>query len=138
SDRHRRAALLVKLDEAREVEVAQRVAGDDEERLIELVGREPHRSGGARGRFLDGILDVHAEALAVAEMAPDRLWKEGARDDDVVEAVAAEELDDVLHARLADDRDHRLRLVRGQWAEARPLSAGHDDCLHLRAPLSAV
>ena len=69
-------------------------------------------------------------ALAVAEVAADRLRHERERHDDVVEAVAAEQVDHVLHARLADDRDHRLRLVRGERAQARPLPARHDDGLH--------
>jgi hypothetical protein len=106
----------VELDELGEVEVAQGVAGDDEERLVELVCGEPHRSGRPERRFLDRVLDVHAEALAVAEVAADRLRKEGDRDDYVVEAVASEKLDDVLHARLADDGHHRLRLVRRERA----------------------
>src|SRR5207247_5532032 len=61
ADRDRRLALLVELDEAGQIEVAERVAGDDEERLVELVGREPHGSGGAGGRFLDGVLEVRSE-----------------------------------------------------------------------------
>ena len=54
------------------------------------------------------------------------------RDDHVLETVRAQQLDDVLHARLADDRHHRLRLVRGQRAQARALAARHDDGLHRR------
>ena len=42
----------------------------------------------------------------------------------------AQQLEDVLHARLADDRHHRLRLVRGQRAQTRALAARHDDGLH--------
>ena len=129
-DRDRRPTLLVEFDEAGEVEVAERVAGDDEKRLVELVRREADGAGCARGRFLDGVLDVHAQALAVAEVAPDRLREKGDGDDHFVEAVAAEKLDDVLHAGLADDRDHRLRLVRRERPEARALPAGHDDGLH--------
>ena len=43
-----------------------------------------------------------------------------------------EQVEDVLHARLADDRNHRLRLVRGQRPEPRPLPTRHDDGLHRR------
>ena len=59
-----------------EVEVAQRVARDDEERVVELVRGEPHRAGGPERRLLDRVLDVRAEALAVAEVAADRLRHE--------------------------------------------------------------
>ena len=66
-----------------------------------------------------------------AEVAADRLRHVGDGDDHLVEAVLLEQLDDVLHAGLADDRDHRLRLVRGQRAQARALAAGHHDGLHV-------
>ena len=39
------------------------------------------------GRLLDRVLDVHAERLAVAEVAADRLRQERDGDDDVLEAV---------------------------------------------------
>ena len=48
-----------------------------------------------------------------------------------------QQLDDVLHARLADDRHHRLRLVRGQRTKARALAARHDDGLHARTAFQA-
>ncbi len=131
-DRHRRFPLAVELHELREVEVAQRVARDDEKRVVELVRGETHRAGCPERRFLHRVLDPRAEALAVAEVAADRLRHEGDRDDHVLEIVRAQQLDDVLHARLADDRHHRLRLVRGQRAQARPLAACHDDGLHRR------
>ena len=130
--------LAVELDEAREVDVAERVAGDDEERVVEPPRRALHRAGGAERRLLDRVADVDAERLAAAEVAPDRLREKGDGDDHVLEAVAPEELDDVLHARLADDRHHRLGLVRGQRPQARALSAGHDDGLHRRSSLQAV
>src|SRR5207302_10613509 len=59
------------------------------------------------------------------------------REEEVLEPVALEELDDVLHARLADDRHHRLRLIRGERAQASALAARHDDCLHLLNSLRA-
>ena len=45
----------------------------------------------------------------------------------------AEQLEDVLHARLADDRHHRLRLVRGERPQPRSLAARHHDGLHANA-----
>src|SRR5213075_3110709 len=91
---------------------------------------EAHGAGRAERRLLDRVRDVHAERVAAAEVAADRLREKGDGHDDVIEAVALQELEDVLHARLADDRDHRLRLVRRQRAQARALAAGHDDRLH--------
>src|SRR5207245_2446984 len=121
---------LVELDDLAEVDVAKRVARDDEERLVEAIACEPHGSRGAERALLDRVLDVQAKRLAVAEVGTDRLRQERNRHDDVLEAVLAQQLEDVLHARLADDRDHRLRLVGRQWPEARPLAAGHHDRSH--------
>ena len=56
-------------DERAEVDVAERVAGDDEERLVEGAAREPDRAGRAERQLLDRVLDVQAERLAVAEVA---------------------------------------------------------------------
>src|SRR5262249_14124539 len=136
-NRRGRSALLVERDERRKVDVAERVAGDDEEGLVELLRGVADRAGRPERRFLDGVADVHAERLAVAEVSAYRLRQEGDGDDHVVEAVLLQEFEDVLHARLADDGDHRLRLVRGQRAQARSLAAGHDDGLH-RLALQAV
>ena len=86
--------------------------------------------GGAERQLLDRVLDAHAERVAVAEVAADRLRHEGQRDHDLVEAVPAQQLEDVLDARLADDRHHRLRLVRGERPQACPLPTRHDDRLH--------
>jgi hypothetical protein len=104
----------VELDDLRQVDVAERVAGDDEERVVEAAGGEADRAGGAERRLLDRVRDVDAECFAAAEVRPNRLRQEGDRDDDILEAVLLQELDDVLHARLADDRDHRLRLIGRQ------------------------
>ena len=86
--------------------------------------------GRAERRLLDRVLDRHPERVAVAEVAADRLRHERDRHDHLLEPVLLEQLEDVLHARLADDRHHRLRLVRGERAQARALAAGHHDRLH--------
>jgi hypothetical protein len=131
-------ALLVEADEGAEVDVAEGVPGDDEERLVERVLGELDGPCGAGRRFLHRVADRDAVVLSGGEVAADRLWHEGDGDDDVLEAVLAEELDDVLHARLADDGHHRLRLVRGEGAKARALPAGHDHGLHRRTVLIAL
>ena len=129
---------LWNVDDLSQVDVAERVARDDEERLVERVGGEPHGAGRAERALLDRVLDVQPEARAVAEVGADRLRQERDRDDDVLEAVLAEQLEDVLHARLADDRDHRLRLVRGQRPKPRALAARHHDGLHANASRFAL
>src|SRR5580765_7893865 len=69
TDRDGRTLLAMELDELAEVEVAERVAGDDEKRVVELVRGEPHRAGRPERRLLDRVLDVYPEALTVAEVA---------------------------------------------------------------------
>src|SRR5206468_7071310 len=122
----------------RQVEIAESVTRDDEERLVEPAGREADRTGGAERRFLDRVADVQSERVALAEVAADRLREERHRHDHVRQAVLAQELEDVLHARLADDRDHRLRLVGRERTKARSLATRHDDGLHRRDSLRAV
>ena len=116
TDRHRGALLPMGSDERREVDVAECVARDHEEGVVETLLGELHRARGAEGLFLDGVVDVHVERLAAAEVRADGLRHEGERDDDLVHLVPAQQIEDVLHARLADDRHHGLRLVGRQRA----------------------
>ena len=122
--------LLVEAHEGGEVDVAERVAGDDEERVVELVGGQANRAGGPGRRLLDRVLDADAVRLAAPEVRPDRLRHVRHCDHDVLESMRLQELDDVLHARPPDDRDHGLRLVRGQRAQPGALPARHHDRLH--------
>ena len=62
ADRDRRLLLAVELDEPRQVDVAERVAGDDEEGVVEPAGGEPHRAGGAERRLLDRVRRCRARA----------------------------------------------------------------------------
>src|SRR4029077_6542998 len=109
-DRDRGSLLSVGLDDAGQVDVAERVAGDDEEGVVEPARGTLDRAGGAERRLLDRVADVDAEGLAAAEVAPDRLRQERDGDDHVLETVTAQELDDVLHTRLADEGPHPLWL----------------------------
>ena len=137
-DRDGRAFRAVRGDQRRQIDVAQRVAGDHEERFVEASLRELHRAGGAERLLLDRVVDVHVEGLALAEVRANRLRHERERDDDLVHPVLSQQVEDVLHTRLADDRHHRLGLVRGQGPQAGPLPAGHHDCLHLRTSRIAL
>jgi hypothetical protein len=130
--------LLVKRDELGEVEVAKCIAGDDQEGVVELVRGQTNGAGSAERRLLDGVLHVQPQGVSVSEVRADRLRKERDRHDHVLETMVAKKLDDVLHAGLADDGDHRLWLVRGQRAQPRALAAGHDDGFHAVLPRRAV
>ncbi len=130
-DRHVCALLLVGGDERGQVDVAEGVAGDDEKGVVERVAREADRAGSAERLLLDRVLDLEAHRLAGAEVAADRLRHERERDDDFLHPVQLQQLEDVLHAGLADDRHHRLRLIRRQRPEPGPLATGHHDRLHV-------
>ena len=62
ADRDRGALCPVRVDERAEVDVAQRIARDHEEGLVEPLVREPDRAGGAERLLLDGVVDVDARA----------------------------------------------------------------------------
>ena len=113
-----------------EVDVGEHVAGDHEERLVELVHRVAHRAGGAERRLLGGVPHAHAELGAVAEVVADVVGEERDRHDDVVEAVLGEQPHDVLHHRHVRDGHHRLRLVARERAQPRAFAAGQDHSLH--------
>ena len=63
------------------------------------------------GLLLGGVDHPHAELGAVAEVGADGVGHEGDGDDDLVEAVPAQQVDDVLHHRPVGQRQHRLGLV---------------------------
>src|SRR5215207_8758596 len=137
-DRHRGAVIAVRVEHRAEIHVAERVARDDEDRLVESSRRKPDRAGRAERRLLDRVRDVQPERLPVAKVRADRLRQKRDGDDHVLEAVLLQELEDVLHARLADDRHHRLRLIRREWTETGSLTAGHDDRPHVRTSRRAL
>ncbi len=130
-DRDHGPALLVEGDDFAEVEVGERVAADDDEGVVaELVLGQLDAAGGAGRSLLHRVLHAHAEAGSVAEVVADGLGQEHEGDDGLVDAVLLEQLDDVLHARLAAQRHHRLGLVAREGAQAGAFAAGHDHCAH--------
>src|SRR4029079_18532336 len=131
-DRDRGPLRAMRLDQRGEVDVAERAARDDEEGAGEPLLREADGACRPERLLLDGVVHLQAERLAVAEVRADCLRHEGQRHDDLGEPVLAEQVERVLHARLADDRDHRLRLVRGQRPEPGPLPSRHHHRLHSR------
>ncbi len=120
----------VEVDDRPEVDVGEHVARDDEEPLVEMAHGVADRPGGAEGRLLGGVDDLHAELGAVAEVGADRVGHEGHRHHDLVDAVALEQVDDVLHHRPVDQRQHGLRRVRRERAQPGALAPCHDHGLH--------
>ena len=130
SDRNGGLVLDVVLHERVQIDIAERVARDDEEGLVDIASGHLDRAGRSEWRFLDRVLDRHTERLAVAEVGAHRLRHEGKGDRHLVDALGMQQLEDVLHAGLADDRHHRLGLIRGKRTQACAFSPGHDDRPH--------
>ncbi len=130
-DRGDRSLPPVVGEDRAQVHVGQGVAGDDDERLRseECLGlfdgaRRPER------RVFDDVVHRDAEIRPVAEIGLDLVGHVVQRGDDLVDAVAAQEVDDVVHDRLAGDRRQRFRSRRRQRSQSRAFTARHHDRLH--------
>ena len=136
SKRRHRPALLVEFDEAAQVDVRDGIPGDNEKRVVDEVLTELHAAGSPRRNLFHGVVELNPQVSPTGEVSADDLRHVGKRGDDPGDAVVAQQLEDVLHARPSHDRDHRLRLIGGERAEPRALSAGHHDRLHARIALA--
>ena len=123
-------ALAMERDDLREIDVRQRVARDHDEGVVEGVTDLTDGSAGAERRFLDAVLQAHADRAAIAEAVLDLRREVLQGHERVVDPVALEQIEDMPEAWLIDDRDHRLGPIDRQGAQAAPLAAGHDHGLH--------
>ncbi len=64
----------VLLDQGAEVDVGEDVAGDHQERVVELLHRVADRSGGAERGLLGRVDHPDAELRPVTEVVADRRW----------------------------------------------------------------
>src|SRR5207245_272940 len=122
--------LLVEGDDLGEIDVGQRIAGDDEERAVEVVADLPHGSTSAKGCLLDGVAEPHPQPAAVGIAVLDDRGEVLQRHEGFVDAVTEQEVEDVAKAGLVHDLHHRLRPIDRERSQAAPLAAGHDDGLH--------
>src|SRR5437762_1331882 len=125
-------ALAMERDDLRQVDVRESIAGDNEERAVEIVGQLPDRPARAERSFLHAVTKPHPDPAAVPVAVLDDGGEVLKRDERVLDAVALEELEDVPEARLVDDGHHRLRTIDRQRSKTAPLAARHDDGLHCR------
>ena len=100
---------LVELAHRRQVDVGERVAGDDEEGVAEEAGRVADAACGAKQLLLAPVGELDAELRPVAEVVLDRLREPVQVGDRLAEAVPGEQAEDVLHHRPVQHRRHRLR-----------------------------
>ena len=129
-DGDHRLSLLVEGDQTGEIEVGKSVAADHEEGVVEKILGQPYRACGARRRLLHGVVDVHPQSAAVAEMIADEPGQKRQSHDDIVDAMPLDQFEYVLDGGLVDHRNHRLGLVGGQRPQSSTLTSGHHDCLH--------
>jgi hypothetical protein len=128
--RGHRLLLAVELHRRAEIEVRDVVPRDDQEGVVQEMLGVLHPAGGAHRLVLCGIGQGQAQVGAVPEIVADDARQELDGDDDLGDAMLAEQEQDVLHHGLPHDREHRLRLVGGQRAKPGPLAPGHDDRFH--------
>ncbi len=97
------AVLLVEPDQVGQVDVGQRVAGDHQEALVaQLVGGVLHTARRAERDLLRGVVEAHAELVAVAEVVAHQGGQELDGDDGLGEAVPLQQAEHVLHDRPID------------------------------------
>ena len=134
---------VVRSDNGREVEVDDGIAAYDEECRIEEAGVRLHAREAARATrrvvthraldvefTLERVRHGHAEARAVAEVVLDLVGQIGRVHHNLVETVPVKQVDDELHHRPPEHRDHWLGKEVGEGAHARALACGEDHGLH--------
>ena len=123
--------FLVRADHGGQVDVGERVAGDDQEWLVpQRVLGVLHAARRAERGLLRRVLEAHPDVLAVAEVVAHQRGQELDGDDRLVETVPLQQPQHVFHDRLVADGQQRLGLVGGHGAQPGALPAGHDDGLH--------
>ncbi len=127
---HRGIPIAVERDDLRKVDVSQGVAGDDEERTVEISSELPYGSASAERRFLDAVPKAHPNAATVSVAVLDDRREVLEGDERLLDAVTLQELEDVSEAGLVDDGHHRLGSIDRQRSKTAPLAARHDDGLH--------
>ena len=140
-DRPRGRVGLVRLAHRRQVDVGERVAGDDQEgvALGQELPRLAHPARGAEGLGLVAVGKLDPEPGAVAEVLADRLGPVGEVGDHLGETVLGQEQRDVLHHRHVQDRSHRLRHQVRDRAQPRAQARRQDHRPHrASAPTSSV
>jgi len=133
-DGRRRHMFAVKGDRLGQVDVGQGVAADDDKGLVQVGLRVLDAPGRPQRRILHDVGDVHPEVRAVTKVVPNRGAQVLERDHHIADAMLAQQAEDVLHHRLADDRHQGLRQPARQRPQPGPLATRHDHCFHWRSP----
>ena len=103
-DRNERAIGMVEPSHLGEVDIRERVAGDHHEATVtKLRLRVLHAPRRAQRLLLGGVLQVHAEFVAVAEIVANQRGEKLNGHDGVGESVSTKQPKYVLHDRTVDD-----------------------------------
>ncbi|OPZ78030.1 MAG: hypothetical protein BWY79_00934 [Actinobacteria bacterium ADurb.Bin444] len=127
-------ALPMEIDHSGEIEVGQRVAGDDHESVVENGGSVLDRARSAERALFNGIFDAHAQGRPVPKVRPDHFGHEGDGHDHMFNSVSMEKIEYVFGRGLIAHGHHRFGNVGGKWTESRPLTSSHDDGFHSALP----
>src|SRR5262249_14247290 len=92
-------------------------------------GRVAHAAAGAERLLLDDVAQAHAEMLGLAERLLDVVHAVGAGEDDVGDAVLAQQRELPGEEGTAQQRHHRLGARQRERPQPRALTAGEDDGL---------
>ncbi|CAB4808815.1 unannotated protein [freshwater metagenome] len=108
-DRRHCTLVLVVLNNCRQVDVGDHVARDHDEAVIfEEIHRIAHAARRPEGYRFVHVGDAHAEVAAVPEVLLDGVRHERNGHHDVLDAVVAQQVDDVFHHRPVRYREQRL------------------------------
>ena len=70
---------------------------------------------------------MRTEAPTIPKILFDAICKMARVDHDFTDALSDQVFNDVLHYRLAKQRNHRLGCVCGEWVQSGPAAGGQDD-----------
>ncbi|OLB93808.1 MAG: hypothetical protein AUH30_19130 [Candidatus Rokubacteria bacterium 13_1_40CM_68_15] len=113
----------------REIGIGEDVAIQHEHRPPRQVGGVADAAAGAEGLRLDHVAQAYTEVLGLAESLPDVVDAVRAGEDDVGDAVVAEQRELVGEERPIQQGHDRLRAHQRQWAQPCALATGEDDGL---------
>ena len=113
-----------------EVDVGERVATDDDERVVQQTGGILDAARGAQGAILYHVVQVHPQIGPITEVVADAGPQVLQSDDHLGDPVATQQPEHVLHAGSPHHRNQRLGAPAGEGAQAATLTSGHHDRLH--------
>ena len=120
----------VRLAKARDIAPAQIIAIPDQERSVEMPGGSFHCPCGAKGMLLERVMDVDAQAPAIAKVTGDDIGQVTGIEHELLDPKAATPFDGVEEHGLSRDWDHALGDGIRERTQAGARAGNQDHCLH--------